>query len=88
MLTRVIHSFIRVSNTKGGETMGSLFDGLDTTDKIRGLLASRNHNQPELAKILDVTSETISNRMRSRKWEIGELKKIAEAYGVDVYDLI
>ena len=68
--------------------MADVFKGLDTSSRIRGILASRGKTQAELAHLLRITPETISSRMKSNKWEVAELLVIAEAYGLDTKDLL
>jgi len=68
--------------------MNTVFNGLDTSDRIRGIIASRGKTQVELGKLLGLTPETISARMKYNKWEVEELKKIATEYGIETSDLI
>ncbi len=68
--------------------MNTVFNGLDTSNRIRGILASRGKTQVELGKLLSLTPETISARMKNNKWEVEELKIIAAEYGVETADLI
>ena len=68
--------------------MNTVFYGLDTSDRIRGIIASRGKTQVELGKLLGLTPETISARMKYNKWEVEELKKIAAEFGIETADLI
>jgi transcriptional regulator with XRE-family HTH domain len=68
--------------------MNGILEGLDTTSRIKALIASRNITQADFAKTLSVTPETISNRMRTGKWDVAELKTIAAEYGIEITDLI
>uniref|UniRef100_A0A6M3JWX2 Putative DNA binding, helix-turn-helix domain containing protein n=1 Tax=viral metagenome TaxID=1070528 RepID=A0A6M3JWX2_9ZZZZ len=68
--------------------MESIFEGLDQSRKMKVFLAAKNITQSDLATAMKCTPETISNRMKSGKWDITDLKKVAEYYGVDLTDLI
>lgn len=68
--------------------MTDVFEGLDTSSRIKGVLASRGKTQNDLAELLGVSAETVSARMKSNKWDVTELKTIAAEYGVDPTDLI
>lgn len=68
--------------------MAAVFDDLDTSSKIKGILASRGKTQAELAALLKMTPETITSRMRQNKWEVEELKVIAAEFGITVTDLV
>jgi hypothetical protein len=68
--------------------MSTVFNGLDTSNRIKGILASRGKTQVELGRLLSLTPETISARMRLNKWEVEELKKISAEYDVEMNDLV
>ena len=68
--------------------MNSILDGLDTSGKIKALMATRKVTQLELANVLGVTLPTIGNRFDANFWHVDDLKKIAETYNVEVTDLI
>ncbi len=68
--------------------MDNVFEGLNTSDRIRGILASRKKTQGELATLLKMTPETISARMKLNKWEVEELTVIGKEFNVDPKDLI
>ena len=68
--------------------MDSIFDGLDQSSKIRVFLTAKGITQAEFATAMKCTPETISNRMKSGKWDITDLKKVADHYQVELTDLI
>jgi broad-specificity NMP kinase len=68
--------------------MESVFEGLDQSRKIKVFLAAKAITQAELAIVMRCTPETITNRMKSGKWDITDLKKVAEHYQVELNDLI
>jgi hypothetical protein len=68
--------------------MSDIFKGLDTSDRIRGILSSRGKDQVDLAKLLKMTPVTITARMKANQWKVEELKKIAAEYGVLITDLV
>ncbi len=68
--------------------MNSIFNGLDTSDRIKGIISSRGKTQGDLAALLKLTPETISARMKNNLWKVEELKIIAIEYGVETTDLI
>lgn len=67
--------------------MDSITEGLNTSGKINALMGSRKVTQKDLAELLGVTSETISNRLAANRWDVKDLDRIAAAYNVDVQDL-
>jgi hypothetical protein len=68
--------------------MNTVFNGLNTSERIRGILASRGRTHAELGRLLKLTEPTISARMKMNKWEVEELKIIAAAYNVEMNDLV
>jgi DNA-binding XRE family transcriptional regulator len=68
--------------------MASVFNGLDTSDRIRGIIASRGKTQADLGTLLGLTPETICTRLKNNKWEVEELKVISAAYDVEMNDLV
>jgi hypothetical protein len=68
--------------------MNKVFEGLNTSERIRGVIASRGRTQVDLASLLGLTPETITNRMKLNKWEVEELKVIAGEFGIEPTDLI
>jgi DNA-binding XRE family transcriptional regulator len=68
--------------------MNDVFEGLDTSSKIKGVLASRSKTQAELAMLLRLTPETITARMKQNKWEVEELKTIAAEFNLTINDLV
>lgn len=82
------YTLSRYSINKKGGIMSDLLKDADTSGKIKALLASKDIPLENLAQILDVTPMTIYNRFKSDDWHIKDLRKIAEAYGVDIHDLI
>ena len=62
--------------------------GLDTSGKIKVLLTAKDKTQADLATLLEVTRETINNRIEANRWHVEDLKKISEAYGIEITDLI
>lgn len=68
--------------------MVDMFEGLDTNGKIKALLASRDLSWTALARLLDVTPETIYNRKERANWSLNELRIVAEFFAVDPKELI
>jgi hypothetical protein len=68
--------------------MDSVFEGLDQSRKIKVFLAAKKITQADFAIAMKCTPETISNRMKSGKWDVTDLKKVAEHYKVELTDLI
>lgn len=68
--------------------MTSILSDTNTSQKIRGLLASRGKHQTDLAVLLDLTPSTISSRMARNEWTVKELQIVAEHFGVQTSDLI
>jgi hypothetical protein len=68
--------------------MNGLLDGCNTSSKIKALIASRNHTQNDLAKLLDLVPSAIGSRLVDNRWDVKDIEKIAEAYGVNKQDLI
>jgi transcriptional regulator with XRE-family HTH domain len=68
--------------------MSTVFSGLDTSDRIRGIIASRGKTQADLGKLLKLTPETISGRMKNNRWEVEELKVISKEFDVEMNDLV
>lgn len=67
--------------------MDSILRGFNASEKIKAIMVTRKVTQADIANLLGVTSETISNRLAADKWDYKELDKIAEKYGVDPKDL-
>ena len=65
-----------------------MFEGLDTNGKIKALLASRDLSWTTLAKLLEVTPETIYNRKERSNWKLSELHIVADFFDVDIKELI
>jgi len=68
--------------------MSDIFNDLNTSDKIRAFMAIRKIDQIDIANLLDLTTETIRQRLNANRWEVGELQKIADRYEVKITDLI
>jgi hypothetical protein len=68
--------------------MESIFEGLDQSRKMKVFLAAKAITQAQLATVMGCAPETITNRMKSGKWDITDLKKVAEHYKVELTDLI
>lgn len=68
--------------------MNSLLKGLDTSGKLRVLMAAKGITQAGLALLLDVTRETINNRFEANRWHVDDLTKIATILDVKPQDLI
>ncbi len=68
--------------------MDTIFNGLNTSEKIRLLMASKDVTKTELGKLLGVTDETVRNWMRADAWDKNDLIKVAEHLGVGISDLI
>lgn len=68
--------------------MGSIFEGLDQSRKMKVFIAAKDITQADLAAVMGCTKETITNRMKSGRWDVTDLKKVAEHYQVNLTDLI
>lgn len=68
--------------------MNGILKDANTSQKIKALMGRRGLRQNDIAKLLNLTTETIRQRIKADRWEIGELKKIADAYRLDISDLI
>ena len=68
--------------------MDSILNGFNASEKIRAIMVTRKITQADLAELLDVTPETISNRLEADKWDYKDLNKLAAKYGVNPQDLI
>ena len=68
--------------------MSGLFEGLNTSDKIKAFKALRKVTDVELAKLLGVSDETIRNWLKADTWDINDLKQIAAQYDIELNDLI
>ena len=67
--------------------MNNVLEGLNTSEKLRVFMAAKKFNPMDIANLLSVTRETVNNRLESDKWFIGDLKKIAAEYDIDIQDL-
>lgn len=53
--------------------------------KIKGLMAENGHKQKDLAKILDLSLQSVNLKLQGKTdFKVNELVKIARQYGVDV----
>jgi hypothetical protein len=77
-----------IPSQEGGERMNGIFQNLDTSGKVKALLALKNVTHVEISNLLGVTPETIRNRMVDKRWDIEDLKKIAKRCEIDVTELI
>ena len=68
--------------------MESIFEGLGQSRKMKVFIAAKDITQADLAKVMGCTPETITNRMKSGRWDVTDLKKVAEHYKVELTDLI
>ena len=68
--------------------MDNLFEGLNTSGKIRLLMAAKDMTYQELSILLDVTRATINNRMDANRWDVDDLKLIADRLEVTPQDLV
>ena len=68
--------------------MNNLLEGCNTSSKIKALIASRNHTQNDLAKLLEIGASAIVSRITDNRWDVKEIEAIAEHYGVSKQDLI
>jgi transcriptional regulator with XRE-family HTH domain len=68
--------------------MNGILESLNTTEKIKAILAVKNITQIDIATLLGVTPETIRNRMIASRWDIEDLKKIAAKCEIEITDLI
>jgi transcriptional regulator with XRE-family HTH domain len=60
-----------------------ILKGLDTSGKIKALMAPHKVTQKDLAALLNVTGETISNRLAANRWDVKDLEKIAKKFDID-----
>ena len=63
-------------------------EALSTSEKIQMLMIRHKVTQNDLASLLGVTGETIHNRIAADRWDIKDLRKIAETYHINSKDLI
>jgi len=63
-------------------------EALSTSEKIQMLMIRRKVTRKDLASLLGVVGETIHNRIAADRWDIKDLKKITEAYHINLKDLI
>lgn len=68
--------------------MESMLTGCNTSEKIKALIASRNQNQNDLAKILGLSAPAIVDRISANRWDVKEIEKIAETFGIGPKELI
>ena len=68
--------------------MSNVFEGLGTVEKVRGLMAAHNLSMADVAKELNVSLGTVSNRFALNDWSVAEIKALAEKFGVEITDLI
>ena len=68
--------------------MDGILKDVDTSKKIKAIMAIKGLNKQVVADLLDVTEATIRNRLNDDRWNIKDLQKIADAYDVNVHDLI
>ena len=61
---------------------------LSTSEKIQMLMIRRKVTRSDSASLLGVVGETIHNRISSDRWDIKDLKRITEAYHINLKDLI
>jgi DNA-binding Xre family transcriptional regulator len=69
-------------------SLNNFFEGLDTSGKLRLLMAAKNMSASDLAKLLDCTRETINHRFEANRWRVNDLQKIAVVLEVKPQDLI
>ncbi len=67
--------------------MDGLLDGLNTSEKLRVVMAAKKKTNLDIANILGVTRETIGHRLESDKWFLKDLKKIAAELEIDEHVL-
>ena len=65
-----------------------IFNGINTSGKIKAVLAAHDVTFKGLAVTLGLTPETITTRMRENNWKLQELKAIASIFEIDVGDLV
>ena len=68
--------------------MGNVFEGFDTVQKVKALMAANNMNMQALADYLKISIGTVSNRFEKNDWTVPELKLLAEKFGMTLTDLI
>ena len=68
--------------------MDNIFEGFDTVQKVKALMAANNMNMQSLADYLKISIGTVSNRFDKNDWTVPELKLLAEKFGITLSDLV
>jgi hypothetical protein len=65
-----------------------ILEGLNTSDKIRALIAVNKVNRNAVSAHLEITPETLRDRLDNNRWKSTDLQKLAVLFKIDVRDLI
>ncbi|MBR5948351.1 MAG: XRE family transcriptional regulator [Clostridia bacterium] len=57
---------------------------MSTSEKIKALLAAMNISVNEAARRMGTTRQNLSHKMKTGKWYVDDLERIAEAVGAEV----
>lgn len=57
---------------------------MSTSEKIRALLAAMNISVNEAARRMGTTRQNLSHKMKTGKWYVDDLERLAEAVGAEV----
>ena len=51
---------------------------MDTTKKIKAILAYNNTNARQLAAAMDTSPQSLAGKMKRNTWNVSDLEKVAE----------
>jgi DNA polymerase/3'-5' exonuclease PolX len=51
---------------------------MDTTKKIKAILAYNNTNARQLAEAMDTSPQSLAGKMKRNTWNVSDLEKVAE----------
>lgn len=57
---------------------------MSTSEKIKALLAAMNISVNEAARRMGTTRQNLSHKMKTGKWYVDDLERLAEAVGAEV----
>ena len=61
---------------------------MTTADKIRELIAEKGLSQRKFAEMVDIHYITLGNNLKNNNFSHKSVEKIADVFGLSVYDLI
>ena len=61
---------------------------MTTADKIRELIAEKGVSQRKFAEMVDIHYITLGNNLKNNNFSHKSVEKIADVFGLSVYDLI